>query len=92
MKFNSAQKKTLVIGVIIIVAAILVWVGFGGEIFTKTQVLVEKKDELFGTTYKEWKDQFVLGLDYTLGFSGIVTLITALTIFFKREKKIKIKK
>lgn len=86
MKFNSSQKKTFAIGVMLIIAAIIVWAGFGGEIFTKTQVLIEKKDELFGTTYKEWKDQFVLGLDYTLGFSGIVALITTLTIFFKRDK------
>jgi len=88
MVLNSTQKKTLVIGVVLIIAAILAWVGFGGEIFTKTQVLVEKKDELFGTTYKEWKDQFVLGLDYTLGFSGIVVLITSLIVFLKRDKKI----
>lgn len=86
MKFNTTQKKAFVIGVMIIIAALIVWAGFGGEIFTKTQILVEKQDELFGTTYKEWKDQFILGLDYTLGFSGIVALITALTIFFKRDK------
>lgn len=88
MKFNSKQKKTFVIGIMIIIAAVIVWAGFGGEIFTKTQVLVEKQDELFGTTYKEWKDQFILGLDYTVGFSGIVALVTALIIFFKRDKNI----
>ncbi|MBK6913084.1 MAG: hypothetical protein IPH11_05235 [Ignavibacteriales bacterium] len=88
MKFNSKQKKTFVIGIMIIIAAVIVWAGFGGEIFTKTQVLVEKQDELFGTTYKEWKDQFILGLDYTVGFSGIVALVSALIIFFKRDKNI----
>lgn len=85
MKFNRNQKKTFFIGLLIITAAFFIWLGFGAEIFTKTQVLVEKQDELLGTSYKEWKDQFVLGLDYTLGLSGFV-IFSSLIIIWRQRK------
>ena len=77
----------MIIGLLVITAALLVWQGFGSEIFTKTQVLVEKNDDLFGTSYNEWKDQFVLGLDYTLGFIGLVTTVTSF-IVWKQKRNI----
>lgn len=86
-RFNKNQKRTIHIGLLIITAALSLWISFGGEIFTKTAVLVEKQDELLGTTYKEWTDQFILGLDYTLVFSGIVALISSAIIWQQRTKK-----
>lgn len=86
MKFNKNQKRTLLLGLLIILAAFVLWLGFGGEIFTKTQVLVEKQDELFGTTYKEWKDQFVLGLDSVAVFSFIALVVCGTLIFLFRTK------
>ncbi|NCS87485.1 MAG: hypothetical protein GW789_01910 [Ignavibacteria bacterium] len=86
MKLNKRQKRTLLMALLLIAAALLVWIGFGGEIFTKTKVLVEIQDEIFGTT-KEWKDQFVLGLDYTLAFSGITVLLALVFTFLQRDKK-----
>jgi len=86
MKLNKRQKRTLFIALLLIAAALLVWIGFGGEIFTKTKVLVEIQDEIFGTT-KEWKDQFVLGLDYTLAFSGITVLLALVFTFLQRDKR-----
>jgi hypothetical protein len=87
MKLNKKQKRTILIGLLVIAAAIVVWLGFGSEIFTKTQVIVEKKDELFGTTYKEFEDRFVLGLDYTGAFSFAVFVITGVIAFFQRSRK-----
>ncbi len=87
MKFNKNQKRTILIGLLIITAAFVVWLGFGAEIFTKTQVIIEKKDELFGTTYKEFEDRFVLGLDYTGAFSFVVFVITSVVVFFQKNKK-----
>lgn len=75
MKLNQKQKKIIYVWLLIISAAILLWVGFGGEVFTKTQIIVEKRDELLGTAYKEWRNQCVLGLDYTLAFVALVTVI-----------------
>lgn len=88
MKLNKKQKRIIYIWLLIIAAAFLVWIGFGGEVFTKAKILVEKKDEILGTSYKEWKDQFVLGLDYTLGFIFIVSVIIFIIIFkLKNVKK-----
>jgi len=87
MKFNRNQKRIFFIGLLFIAAAILVWVGFGAEIFTKTQVLVEKQDELLGTSYKEWEDQFVLGLDYTVGISGLIILSSSIVVWRQRKSR-----
>ena len=86
LQLNKKQKKTLYVGVIIIAVTFLVWAFYGGEIFTKTQVLVEVEDELFGTT-KEWKDQFIWGLDLSLAISGITVLIALIIMFFQKNKK-----
>ena len=87
MKFNRNQKRIFFIGLLFIAAAILVWVGFGAEIFTKTQVLVEKQDELLGTSYKEWEDQFVLGLDYTVGIGGLIILSLSIVVWRQRKSR-----
>lgn len=86
MKINGKQKRTLIYGIILILVSILVWLSYGGEIFTKSEVLIEKHDELLGTTYKEWKEQFVLGLDYTFGFIGTVVFLFSI-IFWKQRNK-----
>ena len=85
---NKKQKTALYGGLIAITLALLVWLFNGAEIFTKTQVLVERKDELFGTPYKEWQNTFKLGLDYVLGIS-IISLITSsiLIYLFKNKRK-----
>lgn len=85
MKINHNQKRTLLAGIILIVIALLVWAGYGGEIFTKTQILIEKKDEFLDSSYKEWKDQFVLGFDYTMGFIGSVIVIVSIIMFKQRS-------
>lgn len=84
---NKKQKITLFTGLLIIVIAFIVWFAYGGELFTKTRVLIEKKDELFGTTYKEWKDKFIWGLDYTLYVTGITVFVCGILIIIFRKKK-----
>ncbi len=84
---NKKQKIVLVVGAVLIFSALILWLAHGGDIFTKTQVLIEKQDDLFGTTYNEWQDKIVIGLDYAGGFSGIVAAITAVLFFFFRTKK-----
>lgn len=84
MTANKTKKGIFIIGLLLSLAALVIWAGFGAEVFTKTQVLIEKKDELFGTTYKEWKSQFVLGLDYTIGFISIMWLIIGSTLLYKK--------
>ncbi len=94
---NQNQKKTIIIGLIIIVAAVIIWLFSGGEIFTKTQVLIEKKDELFGTTYKELHNKFVFGLLPSgfslaleslsvLSLSGLILVISGILFFIFKKK------
>jgi hypothetical protein len=83
---NKKQKKTIIIGLIIIAAAVIIWLFSGGEIFTKTQILIEKKDELFGTTYKEWQNKFIWGLDLTLIISGVTVLVSGILFFIFKKK------
>ena len=85
---NKRQKRTIIIGLIIIAAAVIVWLISGGEIFTKTQVLIEKKDALFGTTYKEWQNKFIWGLDLTLIISGITVLVSGVLFFIFKKREI----
>lgn len=84
-KLNKTQKRIMlgVLGTILI--SVIVWMIYGGEIWTKTQVLVEMHDDLFDSTYREWKDKFVLGLDYILAFDGIVFIAGALGVFITRS-------
>ena len=94
---NKKQQRTILIGLLIIVAAVVIWLLSGQEIFTKTQVLIERKDQLFGTTYKEFQDKFVFGLlpsgfSITLdslsltSLSGVVVVISGILFFIFRKK------
>ena len=84
---NKKQKIVIVVGAVLIFSALILWLAHGGEFFTKTQVLIEKQDELFGTTYKEWKDKIVIGIDYAGSFSAVVVVISGVLFFLLRTKK-----
>ncbi len=84
---NKKQKIVLVVGAVLIFSALILWLAHGGDIFTKTQVLIEVQDELFGTTYNEWQDKIVIGLDYAGGFSAMIAVISAVLFFLFRTKK-----
>lgn len=85
---NKNQKLVLASVLAIIVTSVIVWIAYGAEIFTKTQVLVEQKDELFGWTEKKWADKFIWGLDLSGAISGISFVIGAILFFIFRTKKI----
>lgn len=87
MHINKNQKNVIQVSIILIAAAILAWQLYGGEIFTKTEILVQQKDELLGTTYREWQDKFILGLDYTLAFIGVLILLAGFIVYKLRTKK-----
>ena len=83
---NKKQKYVLLIALILIILTVIIWISSGSEIFTKTQVLVEKKDELFGWTEKQWIKKFVWGLDLTLSID-FVTIIASTIFFFIFRRK-----
>ena len=88
MKFqiNKNQRATIYSTLVIILLSLIIWIIYGGEIFTKKEVLVEVNDELFGTT-KEWKDQFIWGLDLSLLIIGITIFLSIITMYFQKNKK-----
>ncbi|MEO8233249.1 MAG: hypothetical protein ABI638_13275 [Ignavibacteriota bacterium] len=87
---NKKQKYTLVIGIILIVAVLIYWQTQGAEIFTKTQVLVDKStdlDRMLGVKNEQYVDKFILGLDYAGGFSAVAAIIAGIFIYLFRNKK-----
>lgn len=90
---NKIQKYVLIIGIILIATALIYWFTQGAEIFTKTQVLVDKTTDLermLGVENKQYVDKFVLGLDYTGGFSAAIAFISGILIYIFRNKRKKI--
>jgi len=88
---NKTQKRIRLTALIIIAITFVIWLAYGAEIFTKTQVLIEVQDEIFGPR-KEWQDQFIWGLDLTFLISVIVVVVTVPLLFLTRTKKKDIKK
>lgn len=85
---NIKQKRTLIIAAVIIVALLIIWIAFGGYIFTRTQVLVEKKDELFpDMVQKKWVNKFIWGLDLSILLSVATIFISSIIFFLFRDKK-----
>jgi hypothetical protein len=78
---NKKQKITFAIGLSVIVITFIIWIVNGSYVFTQTQVLIEKKDPLFGTSYKEWQNKFIWGLDLTFIVTAI-SIITSVVLFF----------
>jgi hypothetical protein len=78
---NKKQKITLVTGIILIALLLLYWYTQGAEVFTKSQVLVDKTtdlDRILGVENKQYVDKFVFGL-IPSGFLSFVELASVFT-------------
>lgn len=88
---NKNQKTVLIIGIILILIVLAYWYSQGGEIFTKTQVLVDKTtdlDRMLGVENKQFEYKFILGLDYAGAISFAIAVITGILIYlFKNKRK-----
>lgn len=89
---NKKQKIVLYTGLGIILVTLIIWGFYGFEIFTKSQVLVEQKDELFGMVRQVWVDKFIWGLDLSLAISGFTVFVGGILMFIFRTKNLKSKK
>lgn len=87
MKINKKQKITIAAGLAVIIIALIIWLLNGMYIFTQTQVLIQKKDPLFGTTYKQWQNKFIWGLDLTLVVAFISLVISAGLVYIFKDKR-----
>lgn len=98
---NKNQKYLLAIGIILIAITLFYWYSQGAEVFTKTQVLVDKTtelDKMLGVENKEYVDQFVFGLFpsgitsitemlSTASISGLLIVLTGILIYLFRNKR-----
>jgi hypothetical protein len=84
---NIKQKITFAAGLAIIVTVFIIWIVNGTYVFTQTQVLIEKQDPLFGTTYQEWQNKFIWGLDLTLFISAISIIASTILFFIFKDKR-----
>ncbi len=84
---NKKQRLVLYFAISVIVISMLAWLMHGGEIFTKTQVLVEMEDDLFGFDLKQWEDRFVWGLDLSLLICGVTVLFSSILLFIFKNKR-----
>ena len=85
---NLKQKRTTIVAAVKIVAFLIICIAYGGHIFTRTQVLIEKKDELFpDMVQKDWVNKFIWGLDLSLVLSAITIFIGSLLFYLFRNKK-----
>jgi hypothetical protein len=86
-RLSKKQKITITAGAIVILAAFVFWAVDGFYVFTQTQVLIQRKDPLFGTTYKEWKNHFIWGLDLTLVVSFVSIVVSSVLLFLFNPKR-----
>lgn len=79
------KRNTAITLVAVAIGVLIYWWTSSGHILTLTKIAVEKKDELFGTTYIEWQDGFKLGLEYTAAV--ILPLMIASFFFYRSYRK-----
>lgn len=98
---NKNQKYIAVIGIILLGITFYFWIAQGSEVFTKTQVLVDKTTELdrmLGVENKQYVDQFVFGLlpsgfatiaeiSSVASFSAAIIVLTGILIYLFRNKR-----
>jgi len=98
---NKNQKYVLVFGIILIAITLFFWYSQGAQVFTKTQVLVDKTtdlDRMLGVENKQYVDQFVFGLfpsgiasiaeiSSVASISGIIIVFAGILIYLFRNKR-----
>ena len=90
---NSKQKYVIVVAIILISAAVIWWLGSGGEILSKDGIWIEQEmselDKALGLEpQKVYQEKFILGLlPHTAVFSGVVILISTILLFIFKSKK-----
>jgi len=98
---SKNQKYVLVFGIILIAITLFFWYSQGAQVFTKTQLLVDKTtdlDRMLGVENKQYVDQFVFGLfpsgiasiaeiSSAASISGVIIVLTGFLIYLFRNKR-----
>lgn len=68
------------------------WFMHGKNIYSKNkiQTVVKTKNEIFGTEEEhiEWKDGFLLGLDYAVPISGLCLMLSGVGVWKLRKERV----
>lgn len=88
---NKLQKILFSVSATLTALIVFYWLSQGGEMLTKTKVLVDKTSELdkmLGVKNEVWVDKFVLGFDYVaILIIGILAITLILNYLFKTNRK-----
>jgi len=90
---NKKQKIVVLSAIVLIAAALVVWISNGGEVLSKDGVWVKKElselDKSLGLEPQlEFHKQFVLGLlPHTAVFIGAVVVVSGILFFTFKSKK-----
>ncbi|HEX9253047.1 MAG TPA: hypothetical protein VF870_12445 [Ignavibacteriaceae bacterium] len=98
---NKNQKYVLAFGIILIAITLFFWYSQSAQVFTKSQVLVDKTtdlDRMLGVENKQYVDQFVFGLfpsgmasiaeiSSAASISGVIIVLTGFLIYLFRNKR-----
>ncbi|MDP2362291.1 MAG: hypothetical protein Q8M94_00825 [Ignavibacteria bacterium] len=79
---NKNQKYVMTIGIILIALAIIYWYAQGAQVFTKSQVLVDKTtdlDRMLGVVNKQYVDKFIFGL-FPSGMASLAEIISVASL------------
>jgi hypothetical protein len=87
-KERAMNRKTIaIILAVLAIGLVGYWVAAGGLLFTQEKVAVEVKDELFGTTSTEWKEDYRPGLLPIIGpAAGALLLLSAGLLWSSRRR------
>ncbi len=81
----------ILIGLVGVAATLGVWLMHGQNIYSKDkiQTIVKTKNEIFGTEEEhiEWRDGFLLGLDYAVPVAGVCLLVAGVGAWKLRRER-----
>jgi len=82
------KKRVIALGALVLAIGVgIYWWASGASVWTMTEVPVETKDELFGTTSIQWEPGFRLGLEYAAPAAGGLLVIAGVLLWMVRRDR-----
>jgi hypothetical protein len=75
------------LSILFLVALVVLWVGDGRQVYTKTAIQYTVKDELFGTESVEWKEGLWIGLDVAGPSGGLLAALALFSMIRSRRQR-----
>jgi hypothetical protein len=76
-------------GFLLMIAGVSMWlIGGMNPGWTKTSIQVKKTDPVTDQEFVEWRKQFVPGLEFLAGSLLAGSILSSLSFFIRKEKKV----